>query len=309
MPTRIFRERHFWQFSSAVELYTQRDLTNPNDILDAFEAVGTVLEARLDMNLFFGMPDNMIDTALIWESSKMLKHRQNFSTMSWAGWVGEIQWKVTEMADSWIEWHGADQTSDTITPFPVQTRRRIRPPVPRSTVPTPVGYSILRGSTMPRLHFQTISATFTLLRPTTITKDIVSPLRKRMTGPAALSTKRPAPTDPGLIRAGIADKNGEWCGTIDLTMTYRELVGMPMEFLVMSRMSRFTEAEIEAYEQGWLPDAVEEEMSRRDYGAYNVLLVTCRDGVYYREALGRILASAVHRALAPGPVWKDVVLG
>jgi hypothetical protein len=307
MPTRIFRERLFWQFSSAVELYTQRDLTNPQDILDAFEAVGTVLEARLNMKLFFGMPDNMIDTALIWESSKMLKRRQNFSTMSWAGWVGEIQWKVTEMADSWIEWHTIDQTGD-VTPFPVQARRRIRPPVPKSIDPIPAGYSICCGPTMPRLHFQTLSASFTLLRPTTITKDIVSPLRKRMTGPAALSTKRPAPTDPGLIRAGIADKNGEWCGTIDLTMTYRELVSVPVEFLVMSRTNRFTEAEIEAYE-GWLPDAVEEEMRRRDYGAYNVLLVTFRDGVYYREALGRILASAVHRALAPGPVWKDIVLG
>ena len=307
MPTRIFREKHFWQFSSAVELYTQRELTNAHDILDAFAGVGFVLETRLKATLMFGLLNTMIDMSLIWESTKKLDRRPNFSTMSWAGWVGEIQWKVTEMADSWIEWHRPGQES-VIASFPVQSRRRLRPPVPRNIDPEPAGYSKSLGATLPRLHFQTISITMTLLRPTSISKAITSPLRKRMTGPAALSTKRPAPTDPGLVRAGIADRHGQWCGTIDLTTTYQDLVGVPLEFLVMSRVSRFTEAEVEIYE-GWLPDDIEGEMSRRDYGAFNVLLVSVRDSVYFREGLGRIIASSIHRGLPPGPTWKNVVLG
>jgi hypothetical protein len=162
--------------------------------------------------------------------------------------------------------------------------------------------------TLPRFHFQTISANFTLSQPKIISKDMMSPLRKRMTGPSALATARPAPTDPGLIRIGITDRNGEWCGTIDLNVAYRNMIGISLEFIIMSRLSRFVEQELEIWE-GWLPDAVEDEIEGRDYGVYNVLLVTRRDGVCYREGLGRILASSLDRALHPGPVWKDVVLG
>lgn len=307
MPTRIFREKPFWQFTSAIELYTQRELTNSHDILDAFEGVGSVLEKRLNSKLFFGMLEDMMDTSLIWESTKKLKHRTNFSTMSWAGWIGEIQWKFHEMADSWIEWH-TYQISDELIPFPPQKRRRISVPVPKSIAAKAAGYSLSLGPTLPLLYFQTISAQFTLSQPKIISKEMMSPLRKRMTGPSALATARPAPTDPGLIRVGITDKEGQWCGTIDLSVTYKHMVGTPFEFLVMSRLSRFAEQELDVWE-GWLPDAVEEEIERRDYGVYNVLLVTQRDGVCYREGLGRILASSLIRALEPGPLWKEVVLG
>lgn len=309
MPTRIFREKPFWQFTSAVELYTQRELTNPNDILDAFEGVGSVLEKRLGSKLLFGMLEDMMDNSLIWESTKKLRRRTNFSTMSWAGWVGEIQWKHdTEIADSWINWHTYD-VSDELIPFPPQKRRRIRaPPIPRTLATAPVGYSFSLGPTLPRLHFQTISAHFTLSQPKIISKDMMSPLRKRMTGPSALATARPAPTDPGLIRIGITDRTSQWCGTIDLSVAYEHAIGTPFEFLVMSRLSRFSEQELVVWE-GWLPDDIEEELERRDYGVYNVLLVTCRDGTFYREGLGRILASSLTRALEPGPIWKNVVLG
>lgn len=307
MPTRIFREKPFWQFTSAVELYTQRELTNPNDVLDAFEGVGSVLERRLASKLFFGLLEDMMDTSLMWESTKKLKHRPNFSTMSWAGWIGEIQWKFIEVADSWIDWH-TYHVSDELVPFPPQRRRRIAPPVPRTIETKAAGYSLSLGATLPRFYFQTLSAHFTLSQPKVISKDAMSPLRKRMTGPSALATARPAPTDPGLIRAGITDRDGQWCGTMDLDEAYRQLVDTPLEFLVMSRLSRFAEAELDIWE-GWLPDAIEEELERRNYGVFNVLLVTCRAGVYHREGLGRILTSSLTRALEPGPVWKDIVLG
>ena len=81
-----------------------------------------------------------------------------------------------------------------------------------------------------------------------------------------------------------------------------------MEFLVMSRVSRFTEDELAIWE-GTLPDDVEKAMERRDYAVYNVILISQQDGIYYREGLGRILTEALDRATEPGPVWKDVVLG
>lgn len=305
MPTRIFDQPPFLQYTSSVELYTQREMTNSNDILSAFEEVKMVLEKRIGSNIFFGIVEDMVDSSLMWESSKRLRHRPNFPTWSWAGWKAEIQWKLAEYAESWIEWHDDRERS---TSFPPQKRKRIAPPIPRPVNMQKASARSQLVGTMPRLHFTTISASFMLLRPAPIHKEAVSPLRKRMTGPSALSTVRPSPTDPGLVRAGIADRDGLWCGTIDLDNGYMRMVDIPFEFLLMSRVCGFTEDEQINWE-GLLPDIIEEEIARRDCVVYNVLLVSERDGVHYREGLGRILTSCVERALDPGPVWKDIILG
>jgi hypothetical protein len=305
MPTRIFREKPFVQFTSAVELYTRRELTNPNDILNAFEGMQLVLEKRLGEKIYYGAMETMMDPSILWESTKRLFPRPGFPSWSWSGWIGEIQWKYTEVARSWIEWH-ADQATG-VHPFPKQAYERIPPPIPRPVHTGPMLCHDL-SSKFPLLHFRTIAAQFKLVAPSLIHKSVISPLRKRLTGPSALSTVRPAPADPGLIRAGIADRNGDWCGTIDLDVSWMNRVGTPLDFLVMSRVSRFTEDELAIWE-GTLPDAVEEVMQKRDYGVYNVILTSRRDGIYYREGLGRILTEALDRAIDPGPEWKDIIFG
>jgi hypothetical protein len=305
MPTRIFREKPFVQFTSAVELYTRRELTNANDILNAFEGMQLVLEKRISDKVYYGALESMMDPSILWESTKRLHRRPGFPSWSWSGWIGEIQWKYTEVARSWIEWH-ADQASG-IHPFPKQAYERIPPPIPRPGTPEPMSSHVL-GTSLPLLHFRTVMVQFRLIAPSLIHKSVISPLRKRLTGPSALSTVRPAPADPGLIRAGIADRNGLWCGTIDLDVSWMPHVGQPLDFLVMSRVSRFTEDELAIWE-GTLPDDIEEVMMKRDYGVYNVLLVSQKDGIYYREGLGRILTESLDRATEPGPVWRDIVLG
>ncbi|KAJ9608988.1 hypothetical protein H2200_006759 [Cladophialophora chaetospira] len=305
MPTRIFREKPFVQFTSAVELYTRRELTNGNDILNAFEGMQLVLEKRIGDRVYYGALESMMDPSILWESTKRLTRRPGFPSWSWSGWTGEIQWKFTEVARSWIEWH-ADQGSG-IHSFGKQAYERIAPPIPRPENPAPMSSHIL-SSKLPLLHFRTVVARFKLIAPSLIHKSVISPLRKRLTGPSALSTVRPAPADPGLIRAGIADRNGQWCGTIDLDVSFMNCVNTPLDFLVMSRVSRFTDDELAMHED-MLPDAVEEVMAKRDYGVYNVLLVSQREGVYFREGLGRILTESLDRAAEPGPSWRDIVLG
>ncbi|OAL40149.1 hypothetical protein AYO20_00569 [Fonsecaea nubica] len=273
MPTRIFREKPFVQFTSAVELYTRRELTNPNDILNAFEGVQLVLEKRIGDRIFYGALETMLDPSLLWESTKRLFRRPGFPSWSWSGWVGEIQWKYTEVARSWIEWH-ADQAIGIHT-FPKQAYERIQPPIPRPQYLGPISHHNL-STMLPLLHFRTVTVQFKLTSPALIHKSVISPLRKRLTGPSALSTVRPAPADPGLIRAGIADRNGLWCGTIDLDVAWMPRVGTPLDFLVMSRVSHFTDDELAIWE-GTLPDDVEDLLARRNYGVYVVMLVSRKD--------------------------------
>lgn len=312
MPTRIFREKPFVQYTSAVELYTRRELTNPVDILDAFAGVQQVLEKRLATTIYFGLFEAMMNSSLTWESSKKLVRRSRFPSWSWAGWLGEIQWKFTDAARSWIEWHHAEDGTDEPHHFPSQLVPRIEPPIPwhkhRRKVARKVGGNC-EGS--PLLHFHTVVATFALQYPTPVHKQIISPLRKRLTGPSALPTVRPAPADPGLIRTGIVDRDGNWCGTIDLDDDkWGPRIGFPLQFLVMSRVSRFAEDEINTWRHlPYFPDSAEEEITKFDYGVYNVILVSEHNGVFYREAIGRILASAISKAHDPEPHWRDVLLG
>lgn len=303
MPTRIFREKPFVQFTSAVELYTRRELTNANDILNAFTGIEQVLEKRLNTTIFFGLFETMMDSSLIWESTKRLIRRPGFPSWTWAGWLGEIQWKFVEEATSWIEWHVEDAEGHD---FPPQVRPRISPPIPWQSHRKRVVRKLVDNPN-PLLHFDTISTQFTLISPSLIHKSIISPLRKRLTGPSALSTVRPAPADPGLIRAGIADRDGVWCGTIDLDETWMNRVGQSLEFLVMSRVTGFTEDELANWE-GTLPDDVEDILAQRNYGVYNVLLVTEHRGMHYREGLGRVLVSSLSKALEPGPCWRNILL-
>ncbi len=263
-----------------------------------------VLEKRIGDRVYYGALETMMDPSVLWESNKRLFRRPGFPSWSWSGWAGEIQWKYTEVARSWIEWH-ADQ-AEGIHLFGKQAYERIPPPIPRLENSPPMSLHNL-SSTLPLLHFRTIVAQFKLIAPSLIHKSVISPLRKRLTGPSALSTVRPAPADPGLIRAGIADCNGTWCGTIDLDVSWMGRVTTPLDFLVMSRVSGFTDDELAFYEST-LPDVVEEAMEKRDYGVYNVILVSQVDGVFYREGLGRILAESLDRAWRP-PAWRDIVLG
>jgi hypothetical protein len=295
----------FVQFTSAVELYTRRELTNPVDILNAFEGVQLVLEKRIGANIYYGSLETMMNSSLMWESNKRLLRRPGFPSWSWSGWIGEIQWKYTEPAHSWIEWH-ADQ-ADGIHSFPQQGWELIQPPIERPGTAGPMSRHNM-SKAFPLLHFRTITAHFRLTSPALIHKSVISPLRKRLTGPSALSTVRPAPADPGLIRVGIADKHDLWCGTIDLDMIWMSRAGRPFEFLIMSQVSQFTDDEL-AFWEGTLPDDVEDVLAGRKYGVYIVLLVSKRAGIYYREGLGRIMTEGLDRALDPGPEWKDIVLG
>lgn len=310
MPTRIFREKPFVQFTSAVELYTRRELTNAADILDAFGGVEQVLEKRLNVTIYYGLFEQLMDSSLIWESTKRLSRRNNFPSWSWAGWIGEIQWKFTETAKSWIMWHHSEDGPEQHH-FPAQLVSRIDPPIPWEQHRMRTARKLGRDADHPPyLHFGTVVAHFSLIDPQPVRKSIISPLRKRLTGPSALSTVRPAPADPGLVRAGIADKNGQWCGTINLDEKWGYRTNVSVKFLVLSRLSRFSPDEVEAWQDyPFFPDAVEEEIQRFDYGVYNVLLVSEHKGVYYREGLGRILVSAMANALEPSPCWQDVLLG
>ena len=117
------KRRPIWFYMRYVKLYTSRNLTNPQDILSAFEGIAWLLERHMkDKKFLFGLPTSHFDIALLWVPTKPLIRRRKgrakhsahntdctvqstgkcncqpddnsldtveFPSWSWCGWMGE----------------------------------------------------------------------------------------------------------------------------------------------------------------------------------------------------------------------------
>jgi hypothetical protein len=83
-------------YQRLVEEYTTRNMSLLSDILNAFSAVMAALTQRFDWAFTFGLPDKVIDLALLWTPVDELQPREtskSFPSWSWAGWLGKVHFK------------------------------------------------------------------------------------------------------------------------------------------------------------------------------------------------------------------------
>ena len=300
MPTRIFQQRPFAQFTSAIELYTRRHLTFESDILNAFEGVGRVLQQRMNSPLLSGVPEKVLDSSLLWESLQPLRRRAGFPSWSWVGWVGEIQWTLPGLPDSvqsWIEW----RTSDKRLIYQEQDRTYQHIP-PSSIGPLKLPKGVSPGASQ-LLRFKSISVFLKISEPSTAVSSEPPPLRRRQSSSTALPTTRPTTLSPSLIRAGITDHNGMWCGTILLEKAWSLRIGDVVEFVVLSICPNFTDSEVRAW-----PEHLSETKTS-DGQVFNVILIKREVSIVERIGLGRVKQSAIEESFPPGPGWDEFLLG
>jgi hypothetical protein len=301
MPTRIFQEKPFTQYTAAVELYTRRFLTEQLDILNAFEGVARVLQDHMDTSMHFGLPSGLLDSALLWESLQLLPRREGFPSWSWAGWVGEVRWNFPKNVgdvQSWIDWHFVDCRKCSVSTK--QKQSRVQPPIPFEPI-EPATFSSQNLDRPHALRFTSISIFLKLSAPSAMVKDELSPLRKRRSEPSTLSTTRPAALDSHLMRAGLSDLSNAWCGSILLDKSWKDRVGRTVELVILSTLDRFTPNELYVW-QDYLPKH-ETTMS-----VYNVLMIARHDSTVSRVSIGRVLQTSLKSSYAPGPVWKEFLL-
>jgi len=75
-------------FSQHVSHYLPRQLTYPNDVLNAFQGILT-RASRLGLKHTWGLPTMLLPSALLWKHETMVPHkpRDGFPSWSWAGWT------------------------------------------------------------------------------------------------------------------------------------------------------------------------------------------------------------------------------
>ena len=142
-PMQMFRQidhRAIWVYMRCVELYTERKLTQPNDILAAFSGMSNLMRERMAAPFIHGLPSSHFDLALLWEPLRSSERRMKkkpfkksetpstpdpeFPSWSWAGWMGTVAYKesivgglldnVSDWLDkhTWIKWWIRDGHGD-----------------------------------------------------------------------------------------------------------------------------------------------------------------------------------------------------
>jgi Heterokaryon incompatibility protein (HET) len=105
------RQFDFDIYEELVEMYTKRELSYVADISSAFSGLTSGLECVFGGKLFFGIPSEALDLALLWTPTRTLRPRvldaENgvsmdvFPTWSWMGWVGPVNYLLaTDVEDT-----------------------------------------------------------------------------------------------------------------------------------------------------------------------------------------------------------------
>lgn len=97
---------HLTKYHDLLDNYTSRELTNPNDILNAFTSIITKFSEIWDCDFFWGLPVKFLDNELMFCSvpGEIRHRREGFPSWSWAGWQGEEGCR-NERHVRYLEWN------------------------------------------------------------------------------------------------------------------------------------------------------------------------------------------------------------
>ncbi len=88
--TRLVRSAVFAEYTRAIEEYTHREITYQHDALNAFAGLLHIFSRFFRCKTLLGLPESLLDVALLWKPTSQLQRRNGFPSWSWAGWVGRV---------------------------------------------------------------------------------------------------------------------------------------------------------------------------------------------------------------------------
>ena len=88
--TLLVRSAVFVEYARAVAQFTHRSISFQNDVLNAFDGLGKVFQSGFNSATVFGLPESLLDVALLWRPMQQLERRAHFPSWCWAGWNGSI---------------------------------------------------------------------------------------------------------------------------------------------------------------------------------------------------------------------------
>lgn len=95
-------------YNTFVSYYLRRQLSYPEDILNALAGLLHVFQRTMNTKFWAGLPGRWIDHALLWELASEGKRRLGFPSWSWAGWDGMAEtsyWLMLDDVRGLVEWY------------------------------------------------------------------------------------------------------------------------------------------------------------------------------------------------------------
>ena len=87
---RLVRSAVFTEFTKAIEEYIYREISYESDVLNAFAGLLHIFSRFFRCKTLVGLPESLLDVALLWKPTRQLQRRSGFPSWSWAGWVGRV---------------------------------------------------------------------------------------------------------------------------------------------------------------------------------------------------------------------------
>ena len=88
--TRLVRSAVFAEYTKVIEEYTHREISYESDVLNAFAGLLHIFSRFFRCKTLLGLPESLLDVALLWKPTRQLQRRSGFPSWSWAGWVGRV---------------------------------------------------------------------------------------------------------------------------------------------------------------------------------------------------------------------------
>lgn len=305
-PNKLLRMLNpFQDYKELVKEYSIRVLTTQNDALRAMAGIIRRISESQRWEIVEGMPTVDLDRMMLFRGRyHPLSRRPDFPSYSWLGWKGGVKFMEGLLFfERWINWHvqhpatglilpvqrqpgsvipGA-QMIETRTSDEISTHRRSDSRLSRAGIqmnqPVPSeGLAELHPPpTFSLLCFSTTAVFFELSNLDYVKgkADIIHPVKR-------------------------SNEIFEWViGAVHLDGFDEYPVVRYAEFILLSRI-KLSENDVE--EMGRAIGLEGKEV-------YIIMLIGWFKGVAERRGIGFIDAADIESSMAPGPVWKEIILG
>lgn len=291
----------FRDYKTLVRQYSQRVLTTQTDAFRAMSGIIRRISENQNWYIVEGMPTVALENMMLFRRSfQPLSRRPAFPSYSWLGWKGQLEFmEGSYFFEGWIDWH-------------------IRHPLTGEVLP------IDRPSVIPQAQAQVIGIWASDAMATYRKPDfgVLPPARIQM-DQGVLSEKpaklHPWPNFSLLCFSTLAvffELNGlDYVkGLADVCHPDRGSIGIvtldgfdeypPPRYAEFILLSKTTPSDDDLDEL-----CTRLKMSLISKEVYMIMLIEWIDGVAERRGIGFVDAIESRTSMAPGPVWKDIILG
>lgn len=101
---------NLYAYLTTIERYSMRELSFPEDVLNAFDAFITVQGRAMKGGMLHGIPELFFGTTLLWLPETGTRRRtdehgntlRQFPSWSWAGWLGQVHLNMTATVTNYV---------------------------------------------------------------------------------------------------------------------------------------------------------------------------------------------------------------